>query len=454
MVKRQSSVEHVLHGHKRAITDINFSAHNPDILATCAIDGYVHCWDIRRPSRPVTTFCDWFAGATQLKWNRQDPHVLASSHDKHLKIWDDRKGAHPLKSVAAHSTKIYGVDWDRLDTKRVVTCSLDRSIKTWDLQNEHDVPQQIIRTPFPVWRARHTPFGSGLVALPQRGDHALHLYDRRVAGIEGQESETKNSTHQFSGHRDQVKEFLWRPRGAVTSANDDREFQLVSWGTDRLLRLHEVSQEVLSKVGYRQGMEVKRKLNFTRRGATYKTFREDIFKQPQNDSADIALGFDDQDEGFGLPILSMPTAGISRNCMPFSGGYGTEGFMSSVVNGKATSRNETDPVSWMRGVKIGKRAGSPSGMQHSVESLLSPRLKATPVWDVFESLGEEITVSLDKFPKVKINDVCRCFYFSSYAPQLTKLRLTYNVADSQSHFLAHGRPRKLRLPSNAGSNFP
>ena len=86
MVNAKSAVEHVLHAHSRAITDINFSAHHPDILATCAVDSFIHCWDLRHPARPAMTFCDWFAGATQVKWNRQDSHILASSHDKFLRI--------------------------------------------------------------------------------------------------------------------------------------------------------------------------------------------------------------------------------------------------------------------------------------------------------------------------------------------------------------------------------
>jgi hypothetical protein len=125
----QGSIEHTLQAHTRAITDINFSAHHPDILATCAVDGYVHCWDLRRPRQPVLTFCDWFAGATQVKYNRQDSHILASSHDRWLRIWDDRKGAAPLRSINAHESKIYGVDWNRTRATGVVTCSLDKSIK-------------------------------------------------------------------------------------------------------------------------------------------------------------------------------------------------------------------------------------------------------------------------------------------------------------------------------------
>lgn len=397
MVNAQSSVEHILHGHKRAITDINFSAHHPDILATCAIDSYVHCWDIRRPFKPALSFCEWFAGASQVKWNRQDSHILASSHDKYLKVWDDRKGAQPLKTISAHSTKIYGVDWDRFDTKKVATCSLDHTIKFWNYEHEDGVPEKVIATQFPVWRARNTPFGSGLVALPQRGNHNLHLYNNQIKPAGGRHS-FEPSIHQFTGHRDQVKEFLWRPRGTVTNTADEREFQLVSWGTDRLLRLHEVNDEVLSKAGYTRGMEVERTLNFTRRGAPYRTFRDEPTRR-QDDPSDHYPS-----SGAAYPTNS---AGVSKESLPFTIGYGSRGFMGSVIYKNGTSSKEMDPVSWMRGVKIGKRANSPRFLEGSAASLLSPVLGPASLWDTFESLGEEISSSLDKFSNVKPYDVCK-----------------------------------------------
>ncbi len=270
----QGAIEHTLHGHSRAITDINFSAHHPDLLATCAVDGYVHCWDLRRPRQPVLTFCDWFAGATQVKYNRQDPHILASSHDRWLRVWDDRKGAEPLRSINAHESKIYGIDWNRTRVTGIVTCSLDKTIKFWDTENHVDEPERIIRTDFPVWRARHTPFGWGLLAMPQDTPGNLHLYERRKSGATEVGSLTP-AVATFKGHGNhKVKEFLWRSRGTITDEGiDNRDFQLVSWGEDNQLRLQHVDADTLAEVGYVKGSQVRKRLMLTRKGAVYKTFR-------------------------------------------------------------------------------------------------------------------------------------------------------------------------------------
>lgn len=398
MANTRSSVEHVLHAHTRAITDINFSAHHPDVLATCAVDSFVHCWDLRYPARPAMTFCDWFASATQVKWNRQNSHVMASCHDKFLRIWDDRKGAHPLRSIEAHDTKIYGVDWNRTETTKLMTCSLDRTIKLWDYEKNTDdsqkhAPDQVLHTPFPVWRARYTPFGFGLLAMPQRGDYDLHLYDRRHLESE-QDSYISPAVYQFGGHENQVKEFLWRSRGNVTDNIDDREFQLVSWGTDRILRLHQVDEDVLGRVGFEKG--VNRNFNVTRRNAVYKSFRDEPLRNAQAVPGDSP-------PAYGL--RSALTAGMSRAPIPFVGGYGNGGFMTPAVGRKTQSPKETDPISWMRGVKIGKRESSPAAMHQSVSSIVSPSMKTDLSWDVFEHLGEEITHVGDKFRKVKFDEV-------------------------------------------------
>ncbi|KEF61834.1 uncharacterized protein A1O9_03405 [Exophiala aquamarina CBS 119918] len=349
----QDSVEFVLHGHTRAITDINFSAHNPDVLATCAVDSFVHCWDLRAAMRPVNSFSDWFAGATQVKWSRQDEHIIASAHDKYLHIWDDRHGAYPLRTIQAHGTKIYGIDWNRHHPNKIVTCSLDKTIKFWDFDNSYDQPERVIETTFPVWRARHTPFGWGLLAMPQRGSSNLHLYDRRT--VHGElESGRVRPVATFRGHEGQVKEFLWRSRGTISDNIDNRDFQLVTWGTDGDLRLHALDPEVYLDIGYEQGKSKVQRLNFTRKGAIYRTFRDE-----PNDT-DSPTEQTPRSETFPRQSFfqSRPRAStnVGMNRVPVSQfrGWvaGNRQAQRSGMHGRGNNRQTADPIAWLKNVKI------------------------------------------------------------------------------------------------------
>ncbi|KAF2421239.1 hypothetical protein EJ08DRAFT_597544 [Tothia fuscella] len=341
-----SPIEHTLHAHSRAITDINFSAHHPDMLATCAVDSYVHCWDLRRPVRPVMTFADWTAGATQVKWNRQDEHILASSHDKFLKIWDERKGAHPLKTIEAHTTKIYGIDWNRTRPTGILTCSLDKSIKFWDYSKEDDAPERVIRTTFPVWRARHTPFGWGVLALPQRGDYGLHLYDRRL-GPGVPRVGFAQPVHSFQGHHDNVKEFLWRSRGDVENGADNRDFQLISWGMDRDLHLHRIDPELLRGVGHEKGKEVRKNMPLTRKGALYVSYRD---YKPTDPKEQETSQLSQRRQGYLGALVTA--AGMSKMPLPMAPVGREAGTMTySGRNRKGT----INPIKWMEGVTMGSR---------------------------------------------------------------------------------------------------
>ena len=393
-------IEHVLHAHSRAITDINFSAHHPDLLATCAVDSFVHCWDLRQPTRPAFSFSDWFAGATQVKWSRQDSHVVASSHDRFLRIWDDRKGAYPLRSINAHATKIYGLDWNRTRASSIVTCSLDKTIKFWDFSRLNDEPERIIRAPFPVWRARHTPFGSGILAMPQRGNNDLHLYDRRFNNDEPKDAATP-PVHSFTGHHDQVKEFLWRQRGNISDGRDNREFQLVSWGSDKELRLHRLDKDCLRAVGYEKGMQVSQNMQFTRRGAVYKTFNDQHRLTDYSNNLPRILS----DENTSQKQLSGLPNATAKNI--FGESRSEAGFMTfPEVYARNYRKKGVSLITWMKGVKVEKRKGtSISGDQDSGKLLAQSIPKEAALWGSPENLGDEITQVGDKFKEITFEQV-------------------------------------------------
>lgn len=243
----QSPIQFVLQAHTRAICDINWAVFNVDVLATCGIDSWTYTFDLRVGGRTaVQGFCAWNSPATQVKWNRQDPHVLATSHDSRVLVWDTRNPAEPIIEFKAHDEKIYGIDWSRRSSDGLVTCSLDRTVKFWSTKSVQN-PQKIIQTSSPVRRARHLPFGRGVMTLPQRSDHVLKMWN---------EDQLTAPIASFVGHQDTVREFVWRTRGGSNLNYDDRQFQLVTWGNDRKLRLWPISPATLEKAGFRPGAPI------------------------------------------------------------------------------------------------------------------------------------------------------------------------------------------------------
>ncbi|KAH9843960.1 uncharacterized protein C8Q71DRAFT_21868 [Rhodofomes roseus] len=235
----KTSIEHVLRSHYRAITDINWHNTEPDVVVSTGIDSWLWAWDLRAAQKPVMGLCAFGSGGTQVKWNRQDSNLLASSHQNEVLLWDRRKGSLPVSRIRAHTAKIYGIDWVHGRSNEILTCSLDKSIKLWDTQDVQQdgghVPKLNIHTAYPVWRARDLPFGRGLLSLPQRSETALEMYAYDDPHI---------PVDVFQGHADVVKEFVWRRGG-----QDCSDFQLITWSKDKTLRFWPIDAESMHKAG-------------------------------------------------------------------------------------------------------------------------------------------------------------------------------------------------------------
>lgn len=176
--------------------------------------------DSRRPSLSLSAIAE----ASQVRWNKVSSHLLATSHDGDIKIWDQRKGTAPVQYVAAHLLKIHGLDWHPHVETQLATSSQDNTVKLFDMTNPRRA-EYVLTTNAPVWRARFTPFGNGLitVVVPQlrRGENSLLLWNT---------ANRSTPMHTFVGHRDVVLEFEWRKQ--TTGSSD---FQLVTWSKDQTL---------------------------------------------------------------------------------------------------------------------------------------------------------------------------------------------------------------------------
>lgn len=347
------AIEHVLHGHSRAITDINFHPENPELLATCSVDTSVLVWDTRIPKVPTYRVADWRAGASQVKWNFQNPNILASSHDHYFYLWDIRANK-PLHKVNGHNRKVNGVDFSRTKENEIITCSNDNTVKYWDLSKDMEKPITTIHTDFPVWRARHLPFGNGCSIMPLRGgNNSVYLVNHK--------DETGDINlkpcYTFRGHSDRVTDFLWRCRYHHDSTFDDREFQLVTWSKDCDLRLWSMNENVYEKLDFKRGESLHLPL------IDYRTYSNEP-------------GIKDKSQ------LSMKRT--------------KDTFVSSRRD-KSNYNKTKDHLNWISGVRIGRSAFAPP-----IDSnLINKNLDNTAL----DNLGEEVSVVGHKFPKVRFEKI-------------------------------------------------
>ena len=125
---------------------------------------------------------------------------------KYTYLIHPQKGTIPISRIHAHSAKIYGIDWSHENKSEILSCSLDRTIKLWDLETADNTsePKVTFHTSYPVWRARDLPFARGVLSLPQRGENVLDMWSY-------DQLETPVSV--LGGHSDTVKEFVWRRGG-------------------------------------------------------------------------------------------------------------------------------------------------------------------------------------------------------------------------------------------------
>lgn len=230
-----------LRAHTRPVSDISWSPTEPWILATCSADTKTHLWDIRTPQKPVQTLYAFTSSAIQVEWNRVDQTSIATAHDGEVRIWDTRASDKaPAVMITAHMQKIYGIDWHPTRMYELVTCSEDKTVKFWNVAQPR-VCQGMLTTGAPVWRARYTPFGDGLVTISHRLDNNLRLWalsHSEPSGI------VVDPVHTYSGHSDLVRGFVWRarPHSGV--------YQLVSWAKNQELRMWRVDSQHLEACGY------------------------------------------------------------------------------------------------------------------------------------------------------------------------------------------------------------
>ncbi|XP_021956861.1 GATOR complex protein WDR59 isoform X2 [Folsomia candida] len=229
-----------LKGHTRVITDLDWCSLNPSLLASSSFDSYVHIWDIRarnsgsadKPQFSLSAL----DGASQVRWNRVCEDILASCDGGHVKIWDLRKPNTPSEFIAAHASKINGLEWANSDT--VITAAQDCTVKFSKLSDNKGTSASnkgpILSLTAPVWRARPAPFGRGVVTqcvpILRRDSGLLSLWDWKQ----------HFASPIFTFQAYDIIEFAWRKT---------KNYDLITWSRDQTLRVWTLPREIVQLCG-------------------------------------------------------------------------------------------------------------------------------------------------------------------------------------------------------------
>uniref|UniRef100_A0AAX7U1M5 RWD domain-containing protein n=1 Tax=Astatotilapia calliptera TaxID=8154 RepID=A0AAX7U1M5_ASTCA len=220
-----------LQGHTRVISDLDWSWFEPEFLVTSSVDTYIYIWDTRDTRKP-TLALSAVAGASQVKWNKKNQNLLASSHDGDVRIWDKRKPNTAAEYVAAHLSKIHGLDWHPDSEFIFATSSQDNSVRSHADSLDLRLVIKLRKKQLSVFLPRQ-PFSNGLVTVmvPQlRRENSLLLWSTL---------DLNSPVHAFVGHDDVVLEFQWRPQ-----KEGSKDYQLVTWSRDQTLRIWRVDPQL------------------------------------------------------------------------------------------------------------------------------------------------------------------------------------------------------------------
>lgn len=208
-------------------------------------------------------------------------------------------------------------------------------------------------------------------------------------------------TYSFKGHRDQVKEFLWRARGLIQDERDNRDFQLISWGADRELILHRMREKTLKPVGFEKGMQIDKPFNLTRRGSPYKSFRE----APETSPLGVlhAATIEPTTEKQGAQVVAAGSPDMSRGHIPaaWRSNHGGTAMTRAALQSRETGKPNNNLLTWMKGVRFGKRGANTSRKHRPRASLIGEGLGSK---NPSETLKDEIIQIGERFKKVNIED--------------------------------------------------
>eukprot|EP00397_Hematodinium_sp_SG-2012_P046562 GEMP01052654.1.p1 GENE.GEMP01052654.1~~GEMP01052654.1.p1 ORF type:complete len:335 (+),score=29.33 GEMP01052654.1:124-1128(+) len=241
---------------KDGVYDTTWSEDNEFVLASAQGDGTIKLFDINHPHGPICSLEEHKNEVYSVDWNLNMRHLIASaSWDFSVKVWDTQKllsvrtyrshqavayasiwsphhpatlasvagdgrlnicdvnvpGEGPINSVVAHQYEVLAVDWSKYNEFQLITGSVDRTLRGWDLRNLSVPTHTLFGHQLAARRVKCHPHQANLV-LSASYDMGVNVWDLSI--------------NQLSQRFDHHQEFVL---GIDISLFDENLVASVSW---------------------------------------------------------------------------------------------------------------------------------------------------------------------------------------------------------------------------------
>jgi len=119
------------------ITQVSWNSQVSHILASSCANGTVVVWDTRQKKPWCELRCEANCPVSDMKWNpTQGLHMMTASEGGggHLRLWDLRASTSmPLTTLEGHAGGVLSMDWCPHDETLLVSCGNDNRTLLWDL---------------------------------------------------------------------------------------------------------------------------------------------------------------------------------------------------------------------------------------------------------------------------------------------------------------------------------
>ena len=233
-----------LKGHEKEGYGMSWNPCQKGMLLSGADDNMIYVWNIEgqdmngQSVEPYLKFKGHDSVVEDVCWHKTDVNTFGTvSDDKKMCIWDTRTRDSAVYTVHAHTEEILSLDFSPFDQNLIVTSSVDKTIKLWDLRNLSDYIT-FNGHKDEVSCVKFSPHHNSLFASGGN-DRRIILWDMSRIGDEQTEEEKKDGPPELlflhGGHTSKICDIDW---------NKNEKLMLASVAEDNIIQIWNIAREI------------------------------------------------------------------------------------------------------------------------------------------------------------------------------------------------------------------